>query len=124
MPLVTIITGLILAAVGVTAYLGAGTASLHPLGPALIGLLLVGFGIAAQSPAMKKHAMHGAAALALLGALGSLGGMMAMGRRGVPLSSGPGVAVVVAVVVLVVFELLCVRSFIAARKARQSGAAA
>jgi 4-hydroxybenzoate polyprenyltransferase len=124
MPLVTIVTGLLLAALGVSAYLSSGTSSLHPLGPAFLGLLLVGFGIAARSPGMKKHAMHGAAVVGLLGALGTLGGAFAMSRRGVPLSSGPGMAVVASVVIFVAFEVLCVLSFIAARKARQSNASA
>ena len=124
MPLVTIITGLLLAALGVSAYLGSGTSSLHPLGPAFLGLLLVGFGIAARSPGMKKHAMHGAAVVGLLGALGTLGGAFAMNHRGVPLSSGPGMAVVASVAIFLVFELLCILSFVAARKARQAGTAA
>jgi 4-hydroxybenzoate polyprenyltransferase len=124
MPLVTIITGLLLAALGVSAYLGSGTSSLHPLGPAFLGLLLVGFGIAARSPGMKKHAMHGAAVVGLLGGLGTLGGMFAMRHRGVPLSSGPGMAVVASVVIFLLFEALCVRSFIAARKAREAGVTA
>jgi hypothetical protein len=47
-----------------------------------------------------------------------------MKGRGVPLSTGPGMAVVASVVIFAVFEALCVASFIAARKARQAGTAA
>lgn len=64
--------------------------------------------------------MHGAAAVALLGALGGFGMFAArIGSRGWTLATGSMLAMGLLSAILVV---LCVRSFIAARRAREAGA--
>lgn len=98
-----------------------GTRSMTALIPVPIGLLILGAGLAARHPARRKAAMHVAAAFGLLGLLGSL-----MGARnwGALLSGNiasldrPLAAAEQLLMFLIcgVFLILCVRSFIAARR--------
>ena len=113
----TIVFGILLTLLGVVGYFLTGTSSLTALIPALFGLLLVILGFLARSESMRKHAMHAAAAVALVGCIGAL----------IPLlrtSSGvrPAMAVFsqgAMVVLTALFVVLCVRSFRAARRARK-----
>ena len=82
--------------------------------PAIFGVLLGIFGLIATKESARKHAMHGAAVVGLLGILGGF----VMGIRKV--FSEPGLAAYSQLflgVVSLVFLIVCVRSFIAARKA-------
>jgi hypothetical protein len=120
---VAITIGVLLIALGIGGY--AGSEYLHPtaLIPAFFGVVLAILGIVvAVKPTARKHAMHAAAAIALLGALA------AGGRLVVSLSHGGHdrlalFCLVSMTVLCVLFVILAVRSFIAARKARQAGAA-
>jgi hypothetical protein len=83
-------------------------------------LLLLGFGSLVK-PAMRKHFMHAAVALALLGFLASAPmGVIGLIRKGAAL--GP-VAQLIMAVLTGVYVAFGVRSFIAARRAREAGAA-
>ncbi len=86
--------------------------------PAFLGLLLAGFGVAAdQKPAMSHHFMHGAAMVALLGVLGSAGSFLA--RRPSP-ASWAGASQLLSVVLCGVFLFWAIQSFKAARLAREA----
>lgn len=123
MPLITIVTGDLLIALGVIGYVATGQQSLTALIPAAFGLLLNVFGIVALvKPTTLKHTMHAAAAVGLLGFLGGAG-------MGLPklfkLMGGGEVARPAAVysqcvmgAVCAVFVGLCVKSFIDARRQR------
>ena len=112
----TIVFGILLTLLGLIGYAMTLT-SMTALIPSLFGLLLVILGLLARSESIRKHAMHAAAAVALVGCIGAL----------IPLlrtSSGvrPAIAVfsqVAMVVLTAVFVALCVRSFRAARRARR-----
>lgn len=121
-----LVFGILLILLGVTAFLVAGATAkvATALIPAGIGLiLLVLSAIARQSHSANKHAMHVAALLSLIGALGGLG-------MGIPnvikLLSGQNAAALKAVVqggmglLCLVFLILCVRSFIRARRSMQA----
>lgn len=122
----TIGFGLLLIVIGVAGFLMTLPSGAHvtALIPAVFGLLIAGCGLLARNESKRKHAMHGAAFLALLG----LGGC----AMGVPklikwLSAGVTperpVAVIdqtLTAVVLLVFLILCIKSFIAARADRAS----
>ncbi len=112
---------------GLLILLGAGAFvvlhHLHTLIPAGFGLALVVFGLLANTPDTKRRMlfMHAAVTLGLLGFLGTIPGMigmvkMAMGQTVVR----PDAAKVQALMgaICLVFVVLCVRSFIAARRAR------
>lgn len=126
MPIITLITGGLLSALGVIGYVFSDTRSLTALIPLAFGMVLDMCGALALQPAMKKHAMHAASVVALLGILGSAPGAISFLR----LITGGDVARPLAAkvqgamfVICVVFLALCVRSFIEARARRTAGVA-
>jgi hypothetical protein len=111
--------GAILIVLGIASYFGTGMVSLTALIPAAFGLLLLIFGVVARDPGRRKHAMHGAA---LVGVLGFAGTARALSRVAIG-EMGPRpnavIAQAVMAVLMLIFVILCVRSFI---NARRSGA--
>src|SRR5688500_7538590 len=106
---------------GMGAQAGSEVRSPTALIPAGFGalILLMGFG-ALVKPTARKHFMHAAAAVGLLGALGGFGMFFArVGSRGFTLATGSMLTMGVLCALLVI---LAVRSFIAARRARESAA--
>ena len=115
----TIVFGVLLTLLGIGGYVLAGGVSLTALIPAFFGLPLVVLGFLARSESIRKHAMHAAAALALVGWAGAVFSLMRTPQ-------GPRSAIAVfsqsaMVVLTAIFVALCVRSFIAARRARTGG---
>ncbi len=90
--------------------------------PALFGLPLGFLGMLALKERMRKHAMHAAALIALLGLVGSLFRIvkkLIVGEE-LEVSTAVTMQLVVAALCAVFVVLLCIRSFI---KARRAGAA-
>ncbi|MEX0789521.1 MAG: hypothetical protein WD178_01955 [Actinomycetota bacterium] len=114
---VTQIVGGLLIAIGVIAYVATGFASLTALLPALLGLIILLLGLAAARTNVGHHALHAALVIALLGALGSLGRV-----GGVADGDAAAITSLVTVLVCAAYIGFGVRSFIAARKARQASA--
>ena len=117
----TIVFGLLLAALGVIGYISTGGVSITALIPAFFGAVLAILGRIALNERYRRHAMHMAAGVALVGFLGAARGLMGL----VDLISGAEVERPAAVIsqsvmalLMAVFVGLCVRSFIAARRAR------
>ena len=119
MTTVTRATGFVLIAVGIAAYVGSGAASLTALLPAGLGLVILVLGLLASRETLRRHAIHGALAVALLGALGAIpralpaGEVLTGGDVERPLAA---IASLLTVLVCAVFIALGVRSFIAARR--------
>jgi uncharacterized membrane protein len=112
----TIVFGIVLMLLGVVGYAMTRT-SMTALIPSLFGLLLVILGFLARSESLRKHAMHAAAAVALVGCIGALIPLLRT-----PDGARPAIAVfsqIAMVVLTAMFVALCVRSFIAARRARK-----
>ena len=120
----SLIFGFLLIALGVVAFLTSNAIPkpVTALIPAIVGVILVLLSaIARKSPSVNKHAMHVAALLTLIGAAGGLG-------MGIPniikYAQGNEAAALKALtqggmgILCLVFLVLCVRSFIAARKSR------
>jgi hypothetical protein len=123
-PGLTIAFGLVLIGLGVIGYFATGRQSPTALIPAFAGALFLVLGLVAQKPGARKHAMHAAAALAVLGFLGTVSGLIKFFRMlGGEEIDRPAAARSQAImaVLCVVFVILCVRSFIAARRAREAG---
>ncbi len=120
---ITIITGIILVIMGVGSYFGTGSGSVTALIPTFFGVPIAALGVVSRNEKYRMHAMHVAV---LLGLIGFLGGAV-MGIKGLAtgkLDERP-VAVVMQLVmgvVCLVFVVLCVKSFIDVRKARQAKA--
>ncbi len=117
----TVATGVLLILLGAGAYFASGTSSLTAFIPSVFGILLAACGQVAKNPTRTKTFMHVAALLAVLGLLGSLQGIpQAMALLSGAEVARPAAAVSRAVmaVLLTVFLVAAVRSFINARKAR------
>ena len=119
MPKLAIIFGIVLDALGVAAFIATGATHLTALIPSGFGTIIFLCGILAHvRPDLRKHAMHVAAMFGLFGTLGGLG--MGLGT----VLSGPvqrPVAVVLQIsmgLIALVFLVLCVKSFIDARRAK------
>ena len=130
----TMVFGVLIALVGVTGYIE--TRFWHALIPVVLGFLLVLLGLLANTDDGKRRmlAMHIAVTLGLLGFLGTIPGLIAMFRFltgthqqtvneqiQVGMLSVHKLAAEVqsaTSVLCLIFVLLCVRSFIAARRAR------
>ena len=123
----TMTIGVLLCGLGFMTYwfwaeLGGDKQSATALIPAALGalLLLCATGCL-MKPTMLKHFMHAAVALSLLGFLASFPmGLMGLIRKGVAL--GP-VSQLIMAALTAAHVLMGVRSFIAARRAREAGAA-
>ena len=119
----TLVFAALLILLGAGGYAGTGMQSPTALIPAAFGLLLAVFGFIARKERLRKHAMHGAV---LVGLLGFLGSASAFAQLPALLSGGDvarpaAVAARAAMAVLtLVFVALCIRSFIAARRARSA----
>lgn len=119
---ITIVFGVLLVLLGACAFVILGHHP-HTLIPAAFGLLLVVFGLLANTPDSKRRMlfMHIAVTVGLLGFLGTIPGIIGT----IQLLSGqtvarPDAAKVQAIMgtLCFIFVALCVRSFIAARRAR------
>lgn len=122
---VTIVFAILLIALGLVSYFGTG--SIHPtaLIPTWFGLALGIGGILAISPSERRRKifMHINVTIGALGCLGAL--VVAVQGYGSARSQGINpdyialAAKLTMAVILAIYVQLCVRSFIAARRARQ-----
>lgn len=121
----TILFGILMILLGVGGYFLTGRASLTAMIPAIPGALFVLLGAMARNPRLRMHAMHGAALIGVLVFVGMVpmallplikwtGGTQP--KRPAAVISGTIMAVL-----MLIFLGLCIRSFVAARKARQLG---
>jgi dipeptide/tripeptide permease len=90
--------------------------------PAFVGGLLALCGVGSLAVAgMRKHLMHLAA---MLGLLGTIGGLVPMMRSQFDFEKSSTISGLLMTGLCLLFVVLCVRSFIAARKARTAASAA
>jgi hypothetical protein len=119
---VTILFGLLMIVLGVGGYFLTGRQSWTALIPAIVGAVFVVLGAAARNDRYRKHVMHAAAALSLLLCLGMIpGGVVPLFRwmAGTPPQRPPAViSRAILAGLLLVFLVLCVRSFVRARRTR------
>ena len=117
---ITIGLGLVLMALGLGSYFGTGRASVTALIPAFFGVPLLLLGLLALKDGMRKTVMHIAVVFGLLGFAGTVRGLMKLpvlltgGELERPAAVGVQAAMAI---VCFVFVLLCVWSFIKARRA-------
>jgi hypothetical protein len=123
-PIVSIVFGGLLIALGVWGKVSTGTASFTPLIPAVVGGLLAVLGLVALKESLLKHAMHGAAVVGLLGFLGGIANIIRVLAKGGSLEGTPGLSTIAMTVLCAVFVALCVNSFIQARRRRKAREAA
>jgi len=126
MPLTTIVCGVLLIVLGLGGYFygmtNDGSASLKALIPALFGLILAALGAAAQSMEnLRKHIMHGADVIGLLGFLATASSFLKIPALIAGTAERPAAVVsqLIMALICLVFVILCVKSFIDARRARE-----
>jgi hypothetical protein len=121
MPTTTIVTGVLLIALGLVGFVGTGSEHPTALIPAGFGIALVICGFLAKAPERKKLFMHIAVTLGLLGFLGTAMGVVKVVRMAAGEAiSRPEAAESQALMAFIslIFVGLCVNSFIKARKTR------
>jgi hypothetical protein len=118
MPSVTRVVGFLLILLGVVGYVGTGGASITALIPALVGALFLVLALVARSPETRKHVMHAAVAIALVAVIGVVPRILSAVNAGE--TQRPAVLAQIAMaVILAVYVLLGVKSFVDARRARR-----
>ena len=121
----TIVFGVLMILLGVVGYLLTGMQSRTALIPAIPGAIFLLLGVLARNDRVRKHVMHLAAALSLVGFLAMAGmGWVKLARwAGGTAPARPAAVISQSIlgVLLLVFLVLCVRSFINARRARTGG---
>jgi len=119
-----IIFGNLLIILGLVSYFAAEPAarSVTALIPAFVGMLIEAAGVLALNPKMRMHAMHLAATVALLGFLAAAGRFFSKLIKG-QLPQGISLMSLTLMMILTgLFLVLCINSFIQARRARQAAA--
>ena len=120
MPSISIASGLLLIIIGVAGYVYGmmdGRASLTALIPALFGLILVVLGAVSRAKEnLRKHLMHAAVTVGLIGFL-MTAGRLVMNLSRLVLNAATIAQIAMAVVCLI-FVLLCIKSFVDARRNR------
>lgn len=120
MPSTAIVSGILLILIGITGYVFSivdGNTSLTALIPAAFGLLLVIFGFLAKSKEdLRKHLMHAAVIVGLLGFLIPTARLVSK-MNDIKVSLAVLSQAAMALICLV-FVILCVKSFIDARRSR------
>jgi uncharacterized membrane protein len=124
MPKITLVFAVLLVVLGLTGYMGTGSAHPTAMIPAGIGLALSVGGYLAISPkeSRRKLFMHTNVTVALLGFLGTIFELVRSyvhaSSVGVPPDQAALAAKIMLASLLLIYIILCVRSF---RKARLAG---
>jgi hypothetical protein len=115
----SIVAGILLVVIGATGYgygMNAGNASVTALIPAFFGIvLIVCGGIATVVEGMRRHLMHLAVVIALLGFILTAGRLVMKAATGGLEASAAVVSQGAMALVCLVFVVLAIRSFAAAR---------
>ncbi|HEY2785446.1 MAG TPA: hypothetical protein VGJ05_10775 [Fimbriiglobus sp.] len=126
MPLKTLVIATLMIVVGVYGYTSQdpnkGPVSPTAAIPALFGVIFAVCAVLAFSPSRRKLAMHAVAVLALLGAVGSLYPVVKTLVKGndLVLNSPKTLTSLGSSLLCLILLVFCVRSFIAAKKARRA----
>jgi hypothetical protein len=122
MPALTMAFALVLIGLGVGVYFLTGRQSWTALIPAIAGVLLFVCGYLAQNTQRRKHAMHAAVLVAILGFAGAMPGVIKFVKwqtGGETPARPTAVKTQTAMAgVLLPYIVLCVRSFVDARRSR------
>ena len=118
----SVMFGLLLAAIGAAGYVLSAMVSPTALIPAAFGVVIAMLGLYGRDPARRRTAMHLAMGIALVGILGSMGGVLSLAGA-LASGSAPGLAALSRAsmaIVLTLYLTMGVRSFVAARRARDA----
>ncbi len=125
MPNISIGFGIALILLGIIAFVWTGSTHYTALIPTAFGAVMCLLGWLGRTATRRKHTMHAAAGVALVGLLGAFPGVIkALKWMGGTEPARPAAVIsqTIMALLLVIFLILCIRSFIEARRARGSGA--
>ncbi|WP_338752201.1 hypothetical protein [Janibacter alittae] len=116
MPRITIGLGIVLVAVGVIAYIATGFASWTALIPAILGAVILACGLIGLKN--QKTGIHIALVVAILGILGTGMNVLQIGALLAGEAERPAAVItsIITFVLLIVYVILGIRSFITARR--------
>jgi hypothetical protein len=120
---ITLVFGFLLIALGAGGYLAAEHKSVTALIPSFVGapLVLLGLVALAVKERARMHVMHAAVLVGLLGFLGGLGNAIrVLMKPDGSLTSLAGLSTLGMTALCGLFVVLCVKSFIDARRTRQA----
>lgn len=121
---ISIACGILLILIGIAGYgygMMSGGASPTALIPAIFGLILVILGVVGNAKEnLRKHLMHVAVIVGLLGALGTASSFLKIASviNGTAERPAAVVAQFATAIVCLIFVVLCIKSFVDARKNR------
>ncbi len=123
MPMLTVIFGVLFMLLGVGGYIATERESVTALIPAIFGVLFILLGSIAMKPKFLKHAMHAAALLAILGFAATVRALPSLPDAFAdPVPEGVRRPAIISQSLMaglsLIFVILCVMSFVKARKAR------
>ena len=119
----TLRIGLLLVVFGGASYVMMGGASPTALIPSVVGALLVLCGVLARNERARRHAMHAAAAIALIGILGTASALLRLPDllTGALVPRRPAVIARASMaIILIVYLAVSVKSFVDARVRRKA----
>ncbi len=121
---ITIAIGTLLIFLGVGGFVLTGGQHKTALIPAVFGIILEALGVLTiVKPSLTKHLMHAAVLVALLGFIGTVSGVISLIKwiaGTVPDRPGAVYAQSAMAVILVVYIVLAIQSFVAARRRRDA----
>lgn len=123
MPKLSIVLGIIFIVMGLYGYFGISSESITALIPTFFGIPLLVLGWIGLDEKYLKHTMHGAAVLTLLGFAGTVSGLIKFFRMlGGEEMQRPAAVTVQAImsILCLLFLIFAVKSFIDARRNRES----
>ncbi|HEY7425630.1 MAG TPA: hypothetical protein VH682_15470 [Gemmataceae bacterium] len=135
MPIVAIVFGVLLTALGIWGYWGGDLGLWEPLGlaapehlsgtaliPAYMGAALIVLGLLALKESLLKHAMHAAALIGVLGLLAAGGRLVTSLIMTGTVRSVSGMSLTLMLLLSALFVALCVNSFVQVRRRRRAAA--
>lgn len=116
----TIAFGVVLIVLGIASYFLTGGVSITALIPSFFGIALALAGLIARDERKRKHAMHGAVLIALLGFGGTVGGLLKIGSALDGTAERPAAVIAQSImaVLMAIYLVMAINSFIAARRNR------
>lgn len=122
---IAIFFGILLILVGVVGYVAGNYVSITALIPAFIGIIIALMGLIGQSKeSLRMHVMHVAVLVGLLGLIGTcvrwIPALMNYASNGTVKNSAAFISQTLTALLCLAFVILCVKSFIDARRNRVS----
>lgn len=123
MPHVTIALGGLLFVLGIAGFVATGSSHFTALIPAIAGGIFEALGaMSLVLPQQKKHFMHAAAMVGVLGFFGCIPGLIKLAKWAggtPPERTAAVISQSIMAFLCLLFVILCVRSFVQARRARE-----